>query len=67
MNETIFSIKHVTKRNGEVTEFNTTKILNAINKAGNSTGEFNEDVAHMLCLKTINLIQQLYLINSFKT
>ena len=61
MNEITFSIKEVIKRNGETVVFNTEKIFNAIKTAGNSTGEFNEDVARMLCLKTINLVQQLYL------
>ena len=60
MNETTFFIKEVIKRNGEALPFDTEKIFNAIKKAGVSTGEFNEDVARMLCLKTINLIQQLY-------
>ncbi|MGD8780692.1 MAG: ribonucleoside triphosphate reductase [Ignavibacteria bacterium] len=61
MNETTFSIREVIKRNGETASFDTQKIYNAIKKAGGATGEFNDDVARMLCLKTINLVQQLHL------
>ncbi len=64
MNETTFSINDVIKRNGETAQFETQKIFHAIKKAGASTGEFSEDVARMLCLKTISIIQQLYLDNT---
>ncbi len=61
MNETIFSIRQIIKRNGDVADFDTDKIYKAIKKAGEATNEFNEDVARVLSLKTINLIQQLYI------
>lgn len=61
MNEVVFSIKKVIKRNGKTVDFDIQKIFNAILKAGKSTNEFNEDIARLLCLKTINLVQQLYI------
>jgi ribonucleoside-triphosphate reductase (formate) len=61
MSQVILSIKEIIKRNGEKASFETRNIFEAIKKAGISTGEFNSDIAHVLCLKTINLIQQLYL------
>jgi ribonucleoside-triphosphate reductase len=61
MNEIVSTIKEVVKRNGSTAEFDIHKIFIAIHKAGESTKEFNEDIARMLCLKTVNLIQQLYI------
>ncbi len=61
MNEVVFSIKEVIKRNGSTTDFDIQKIFNAILKAGESTKEFDEDIARMLCLKTVNLVQQLHI------
>jgi len=60
MNNIVTTIKEVKKRNGEIAEFNLEKIFNAINKAGQSTGEFNEDTARLFTLKTANLLQQIF-------
>lgn len=54
-------LKKVVKRNGDTADFDIQKIFTAIKKAADSTGEFNEDVARLLCLKTVNLLQQLYI------
>lgn len=61
MNNVAFSIKEVIKRDGGIVNFDIEKIFTAIYKAGKSTGEFGEDVARMLCLKTVNIIHQLYI------
>jgi ribonucleoside-triphosphate reductase len=63
MNNIVTTIKEVKKRNGEIAEFNLNKIFNAIKKAGQSTGEFNEDTARLFTLKTANLLQQIYINN----
>jgi ribonucleoside-triphosphate reductase (formate) len=60
MNNIVTTIKEVKKRNGEIAEFNLSKILNAIVKAGQSTGEFDEDTARLFTLKTASLLQQVY-------
>lgn len=61
MQQVVSTIKEVVKRNGSTVEFDIHKIYNAIAKAGKSTNEFSEDIAQMLCLKTVNLVQQLYI------
>ncbi|MHB1688079.1 MAG: ribonucleoside triphosphate reductase [Ignavibacteriaceae bacterium] len=58
--ETYTTIQFVKKRNGNRVEFDTHKIFTAIKKAADSTGEFGEDIARTLCIKTISLVQQLY-------
>jgi ribonucleoside-triphosphate reductase len=60
MKEVITTITTVVKRNGASVEFDPNKIFIALKKAADSTGEFNEDVAKSLCLKTVHLVQQLY-------
>ncbi len=67
MKEVISTITEVKKRNGETVFFDIQKIFNAIKKAVDSTGEFNEDVVRALAIKTINLIQQLYNSNGMPT
>ena len=59
--ETYTTIQFVKKRNGNTVEFDTHKIFTAIKKAAGSTGEFGEDIARTLCIKTISLVQQLYI------
>jgi len=49
----------IVKRNGVSTDFDAQKITNAIRKAGEVTGEFNEDVARILTIKVLNLAQQM--------
>jgi ribonucleoside-triphosphate reductase len=54
--ETVFvSIK---KRNGIVVPFDPGKITQAINRAGEATGEFGEKTANRLMLRILNLAQQ---------
>lgn len=49
----------VIKRNGEKTPFNNNKIINAITKAGEATGEFESKIAKQLTVKVISILQQL--------
>jgi len=49
----------IVKRDGRVVDFDSTKITNAIYKAGNATGEFGMDVAKSLTLKVLNLASEL--------
>ncbi len=50
-------IEKIIKRDGEVHEFNPTKIVNAIQKAGKSTGEFGEEIAQRLTTKVLSILQ----------
>ena len=50
--------RKIKKRDGRVVKFNAEKITNAIAKAGEATGEFDEKVARKLTLKVLNLAQQ---------
>ncbi len=59
-NGIVYTIKEVIKRDGSTVKFDIYKIFNAIRKAGESIKEFNEDIARILSLKAVNLIQQLY-------
>ena len=47
------------KRDGRVVKFDSEKIVNAIKKAGLASGEFKEETARKLTIKTLNLAQQL--------
>lgn len=58
--EILTTIQFIKKRNGNTVEFDARKIFTAIKKAADSTGEFGEDIARTLCIKTISLVQQLY-------
>jgi ribonucleoside-triphosphate reductase len=53
-NEKFFN--SILKRNGLKETFNPKKIAKAIEKAGNSTGEFGKDVADKLTLKTLSIL-----------
>ncbi|MDD5568569.1 MAG: ATP cone domain-containing protein, partial [Candidatus Omnitrophica bacterium] len=44
--------KEIVKRDGEKASFNARKITDAIAKAGKVTGEFQEDTAKMLTIKS---------------
>jgi ribonucleoside-triphosphate reductase len=46
----------ILKRNGLEETFNPKKITIAIEKAGTATGEFGQDVAHKLALKTLSIL-----------
>ena len=50
--------KKIRKRDGRIVKFNLQKIINAILKAGQVTGEFDEKIAKKLTLKILNLAQQ---------
>ncbi len=45
----------IRKRNGEVVNFESQKITNALYKAGQATGEFDQDVARKLTLRVLDL------------
>lgn len=49
-------ITSIVKRNGSVHEFDYRKIVKAIRKAGDATGEFGSEVAERLTFKVLNLI-----------
>lgn len=48
----------IKKRGEQVVKFNARKIINAIRKAGEATGELNEEIAEGLTLRVLNLAQQ---------
>ena len=50
-------IEHVTKRDGTLAPFDSTKIYNAILKAGTSTGEFGEQEAWLLTAKVMKVLE----------
>ena len=50
----------IVKRNGKKVSFDPEKITQAIQKAGQATGEFDESVAKKLSLRVLSLAQQLY-------
>ncbi|HOK56274.1 MAG TPA: ribonucleoside triphosphate reductase [bacterium] len=47
--------KKIVKRDGRIVDFDSTKITNAILKAGQATGEFGIDVAKKLTVKVLDL------------
>ena len=50
-------IEHVTKRDGTLAPFDSSKIYNAILKAGISTGEFGEQEAWLLTAKVMKVLE----------
>lgn len=40
----------IVKRDGSIQEFDISKIISAIQKAGASTGEFNKDIAEFIAV-----------------
>ncbi|GAB6089231.1 ribonucleotide-diphosphate reductase subunit beta [Spirochaeta dissipatitropha] len=56
--QTRLPIDYIIKRDGASVTFDSRKIMNAILKAGNSTAEFADAEADVLCSKTLELIQQ---------
>ncbi len=50
----------IIKRDGSAQPFEAKKIINAILKAGQATGEFDADIAKKLTIRVINIVQQLY-------
>lgn len=51
--------KKIRKRNGSVVDFDQQKIVKAIHKAGEATGEFQEDTAELLANRVLNLAAQI--------
>ncbi len=50
-------IESVTKRDGTLAPFDNTKIFNAINKAGTTTGEFGEEESHLLTAQVLKVLK----------
>jgi len=48
----------IRKRSGNIVAFDKAKIVRAIQKAGEATGEFSEDIAEVLTLRVLNLAIQ---------
>ena len=51
------NIDSVTKRDGTLAPFDSTKIYNAINKAGNTTGEFGEQESWLLTAQVLKVLK----------
>ncbi|HQK58099.1 MAG TPA: ribonucleoside triphosphate reductase [Candidatus Syntrophosphaera thermopropionivorans] len=51
--------KKIRKRNGSIVDFDQQKIVRAIQKAGEATGEFQEDTAELLANRVLNLAAQI--------
>jgi ribonucleoside-triphosphate reductase len=51
--------KKIRKRNGSIVDFDQQKIVRAIQKAGEATGEFQEDMAELLANRVLNLAAQI--------
>jgi len=51
--------KKIVKRDGRIVDFDSSKITNAIFKAGQATGEFGMDVAKKLTIKVLDLATEL--------
>lgn len=49
----------IRKRNGNIVSFDRQKIVRAIQKAGEATGEFNAEIAEVLTLRVVNLAMQI--------
>ncbi|RKY44716.1 MAG: ribonucleoside triphosphate reductase [Candidatus Omnitrophota bacterium] len=49
----------IVKRDGRIQDFDSSKICQAITKAGQATGEFGKDVAQRLTIRVLNLATQL--------
>ncbi|MFW5628873.1 MAG: ribonucleoside triphosphate reductase [Candidatus Cloacimonadaceae bacterium] len=47
----------IRKRNGQITDFDQSKISRAITRAGEATGEFGQDIAQKLTLRVLSLMQ----------
>ncbi len=60
-------ILKIRKRDNRVETFDVNKITNALCKAGNATGEFNEEIAKKLTIRVINIIQQTVMENNIPT
>ena len=61
MEGVIHVFEKITKRNGRVVEFDSTKISAAVNKAGNASGEFDMREAKKLTLRILTLAHEVRL------
>ncbi len=59
MSVTVQSIEKIAKRNGQVVRFNPRKITGAILKAGQSTGEFGDEMAKRLTIKVLVCLEEI--------
>ncbi|MDD4294523.1 MAG: ribonucleoside triphosphate reductase [Candidatus Omnitrophica bacterium] len=59
MESSYIGFEKILKRNGTEESFTPQKIVIAIKKAGEATGEFDEKVARRLTIKVLNLVQHL--------
>ncbi len=57
MQDNIFD--KIIKRDGRIQDFDSSKICQAITKAGYATGEFGEEIAQRLTIRVLNLASQL--------
>jgi len=55
-----FLFSRIKKRDGRVVKFDINKIVEAIRKAGEATGEFKEATARRLAIKVVSFAKQLY-------
>jgi len=53
-------LRMIEKRDGTIVAFEAGKITQALSKAGNATGEFDESVAKRLTIKVLNLAESIY-------
>ncbi len=51
--------KKIVKRDGRIVDFDSSKITNAIHKAGQATGEFGLDIAKKLTIKVLDLATEI--------
>lgn len=53
------TVMKIIKRDGTIEEFESQKIIDAIRKAGEATGEFGEVVARNLTMRVVNIAHQM--------
>lgn len=54
------TLTKIIKRNGKEEDFNSQKIILALLKAGEASGEFGESAANALAVRAVNIIHQLF-------
>lgn len=52
------TLTRIVKRDGRIEDFNPQKITAAIQKAGEATGEFSNEIAQKLTMRVVNIAQQ---------
>ena len=53
-------INYVRKRNGNIVQFNSEKVVTAIRKAGETSGEFGPKRARRIAAKVLSIVESLY-------